>query len=305
MSTLKGQNLRIFMGTTANNIKPIALATNCTINITANTQESKTKDDTSLSSKPDPVSYSWTVRTDSLNVEDIGTLLAAIKNQTLFKVAWDEVGADQKTAQEATFSYEGQAFINDLNFTFNDRENSQKTIQLTGNGALTKTTSTLSSSLDQLHPTKGQDVRLFLGTGIALESGEWLPIAAAKSLTLHISCALEEGSTKDTDTRWLLYEITGITFDISTSALVRSGETITSQVIAATLSDIEDNIVEGVDQEIEFKICNVSGANNRSAGATIMSGWCVISTLSINAQVGSNSTYDAQLQGYGDFTVGA
>ena len=50
---------------------------------------------------------------------------------------------------------------------------------------------------------------------------------------------MESATTKDTTGEWDIQEPTAISYDISTGALVRSGETITSQVGAKSLSDIE------------------------------------------------------------------
>ena len=132
MATLKGQNLRVFIGTAY-----IAESTNCTITLTGNTEESSTKDDTGLSSKPSVVSKTWQVQVESLNVSDIGTLVTAAKSGTTFNLLWDQAaGNDNRTPQSASFSRTGSAIITDATFTFNDRENSTKNVTFTGTGAL-------------------------------------------------------------------------------------------------------------------------------------------------------------------------
>ena len=304
MRTLKGQNLRIFAGTGAS-ATTIAMATNCTITLTGNTEDGNNKDVLGLAARPEIVSRGWSVSSDSLDVGDIGTLLAAIKSQTPFTVAWDETStSDNRTPQNASFGYEGKAFISDLTVNFNDRENATKTIQLTGSGPLTASSHLSAGTVPSLFYTKGQNVRLFLSSDLTMEAATYV-IAAAKNLTLHVACQTEQSSTKDTDGDWTVMEVTGISFDITSEALVRSGDTITSQVEAHGLADLEGNFVDGVDTVVSFKIANVDGANNRTAGTTIMSGSVTITSLTINAPSRANATYSVVLSGYGPYTAGS
>ena len=133
MATLKGQNLRAFIGSTV-----VAKATNCVISQTSNTEGAETKDDIGMSSKPDVVSKSWQVQVDALDVDDIGTLVTAMKAGTKFTIMWDETSTtDNTTAMEDSFARFGDAFLTDATFNFNDRENSAKSITFTGTGKLT------------------------------------------------------------------------------------------------------------------------------------------------------------------------
>ena len=72
---------------------------------------------------------------------------------------------------------------------------------------------------------------------------------------------------------------------------------------AQALNDLEtiyDNAVP-----VNFKIANTSGANNRTAGSVIVSGKALLSSLTINGPVKQNADYTAQLNGYGEYTVGS
>ena len=148
--------------------------------------------------------------------------------------------------------------------------------------------------------TKGQFYRLFLGNDASATPSK--VIAAAKSLSCHISVSLEDSTTKDTPGNFQVQEPTGISFDISTNALIRSGETITSSVQGQSLSDLQ-TIFEA-SEPVRFEIANVSGANQRTKGNVLISGLVTITALNLSAQVKSNATYDATLTGYGEFTVG-
>jgi hypothetical protein len=115
--------------------------------------------------------------------------------------------------------------------------------------------------------------------------------------------SLEDATTKDTTGDWQIQEPTALNYDISTGALVRSGETITSAVAAQDLASIED-IYEAA-TPVKWQIANVSGANNRTKGAVIVSGSVTLTSLTLNTPNRANSDYSATLSGYGIYTVGA
>jgi hypothetical protein len=149
--------------------------------------------------------------------------------------------------------------------------------------------------------TKGQFVRLFLSSDNTTTPAA--VIAAAKQLSLHVSLTLEDATTKDTTGDWQVQEPTGLTYDISTTALMRSGDTITSQVGGKTIADLED--IYEASNPVKWQIANVSGANQRTKGAVIASGSVIIATLTLNGPNRQNADYTANLNGYGAYTVGS
>ena len=303
MATLKGQHLRILL-LDGDKFKVVGKSTNATITLTGNSDDGSTKDDVALASKPEITSKSWSVSVESLDVTDAGALLTAIKNMTPFTLIWDETAtADNQTAQAAGFARRGQAYLNDVTFTWNDRENSTKQLQFTGSGALEKVSTAPEMQLVTVDGayTKGQFVRLFLGSDNSAVPAKIL--AAAKSLSLHVSMSLEDATTKDTTGDWQVQEPTSLTWDISSNALVRSGDTITSTVLGQDFASVED--IYEASAPVKFQIANVSGANNRTKGAVICSGSVVITQLTLNAQNRQNATYSTTLSGYGMYTVGA
>jgi hypothetical protein len=304
MSTLKGQNFRIMVyDTTATKFKVIGMATGCTVTLTNNADEGSHKDIVGAAAMPTTVSKSWGVSVDSLNVADTAAMLTAIKSMQPMTLMWDETSTtDNQTRQKATFARKGSAYLNDATFNFNDRENSTKSLQFTGSGALeTVPTADAVDVISIGSFTKGQFVRLFLGSDNTAAPST--VIAAAKTLSLHVSLTLEDATTKDTAGDWQIQEPTALSYDISTGALVRSGETITSQVGAKTLADIESIYEAGT--PVKFKIANVSGDNNRTASSTIVSGSVVLTQLAINGPNRQNADYTATLNGYGDYEVAA
>lgn len=298
MPTLKGQNFRIFHGTTV-----IGMAVNCTVNLTNNTDESSTKDVVGMASQPTVVSQGWQVQVESLKVADVGTLLTSIKGLNKFTLMWDETStADNYSAEGAGYARTGSAYLTDFTASFNDRENSVKNLTFTGVGALAKVPTTpATGGGDAQVFTKGQFVRLFLSSDNSANPAK--VIAACKQLQFHAALQLEDATTKDTEGNWVIQEPVGLSYDISTTALVKSGETITSQVQGQDLSDIEDIYEEGT--PVKWLIANVSGANQRTKGSVICSGSAIVTSLQINAQNRTNATYTANLTGYGTYTVGA
>ena len=299
---LKGQNFRILtLDSTSSKFKCIAMATTCTVNLTANPDDASTKDDVGGAAKPEVTSNSWSVQVESLNVVDIGALLTAIKTMTPFTLMWDETStSDNQSIEGATFARKGQAFLNDLTCTFNDRENSAKSLQFAGTSALEKLSTTPSyESVAAGSYTKGQFVRLFLSD----TSNPALVLAGAKTLQLHVSMSLEDATTKDTPGTWQVQEPTGLSYDISTNALVASNETITSAVGGQTLGTLMDFYESST--LLYWQIANVSGDNQRTKGSVIVSGQARIGSIAVNAANRQVATYDTQLSGYGDYTVGA
>ena len=299
---LKGQNFRILIyDTTTTEFKCIGMSQSCTVNLTANVDDSSTKDDVGGSAKPEVTSNAWSVSVESLNVVDAGAMLTAIKSMTPFTLMWDETSTtDNQSIEEATYARKGTAYLNDLTLNFNDRENSAKSLQFTGTSALEKLTTTPSTeTIATGSYTKGQFVRLFLSDS----SNPALVIAGAKTLSLHVSLSMESATTKDTTGNWDVQEPTGLSYDISSNALVASNETITSGVGGQTLATLMDFYEAST--LMYWQIANVSGANQRTKGSVIASGQARITSLAINAANRQVATYDTQMSGYGDYTVGA
>ena len=302
MATLKGQNFRILQQD-GNQFKCIGMATNCTVTLNGNTEDASTKDDVSNAAKPTVISKSWQVSVESMEVADAAAILTAIKSIQPFTLVWDETSTtDNQEPNAAAFARKGQAYLSDVSFSFNDRENSTKSLQFTGSGALEALDAAPTyTAIAPSTYTKGQYVRLFLGSDNNATPAK--VIASAKSLSLHVSMSMEDATTKDTTGDWQVQEPVGLSYDISTSALMRSGDTVTSTVAGNTLADVMS--IYEASEPVKWQIAAVSGTNNRDKGAVIASGSVVITSLTLNGPNRQNATYDAQLNGYGIYTVGA
>lgn len=304
MAILKGQNFRILSyDSTASKFKCIGMATSCTVTLNGNTEDASTKDDVGMAAKPTVVSKSWQVQVESLNVSDAGAMLTAMKGSSQFTLLWDEVSTtDNQTPEEEAVSRTGAAYLTDVTFNFNDRANATKSLQFTGSGPLEAVATTPAfEAISAGSYTKGQYVRLFLGSDNSTTPAK--VIAAATQLSLHISMSVENATTKDTTGDWQVQEPTALSYDISTTALMRSGDVITSSVDGQALSDLMT--IYEASSPVKFQIANVSGDNNRTKGSVIVSGSVVITSLTLNAANRQNADYSASLSGYGAYTVGA
>ena len=300
MATLKGDNLRVFSyNETTDKYEVIGMSTDCTVTLNTNTEEGHTKDDFSVYSKPLVNSQSWTIQVNSMSSIDANQMLADIKAKKLFKLMWDESGGGaNQTPQEAGFRRSGYAYLNDVTFNFNDRENSAMNLQFTGQSALTKETQVPYASISVDGYTKGQFVRLILGSDATTATKV---IGAAKQLSMHVSVTLEDVTTKDTEGLYQNMEPTMISYDITSNALVRGNDTITSETLAQDLASIEDIYEAGT--PVRWKICNMTGDNQRTIASELVNGFAIINSLTINAPSRQNATYTAQLQGYGAYNV--
>ena len=304
MATLKGQNVRICIyDTTVGKYKVIGMSTGCTITLTNNTDNSSHKDVVGMAPMPVTTSKSWQVSVYSLNVADTAAMLIAIKAMQPMTLMWDETAtSDNQTRAKATWARKGQAYLSDATFQFDNRTQSTKQLQFSGSGPLETVSA---SEATQVIPigsyTMGETVRLFLSANNTAAPDS--VVAAARSLSLHVSITLEDASTKDTTGDWVYQEPTELNYDISSSALVRSGEPITSQVGAKSYADIQTLYEAGT--PFKWKIAKVSGANNRTASSTIVSGSVVLTQLTQNDQNRQSSDYTMNANGYGEYTVAA
>ena len=140
MGTIKGQNLRIMVGG-----KCIAMATNCTFHISAQLEDSSTKDSEGDWQEQEVTGLSWDASTDSLvTLADNGTngelpadIFSLILNKTLVTLSFDQTaGTNNRTGQNSTIKRSGSAYVNDVQVTAQNRQNSTLSVKFTGTGAL-------------------------------------------------------------------------------------------------------------------------------------------------------------------------
>ncbi len=140
MGTIKGQNLRVMVGG-----KCIAMATSCQFHVSAQLQDSSTKDSVGDFQEQEVTGLSWDAQTESLvTLEDNGSngelpqdLLSLMINKTKVTLTFDQTaGANNRVGQNSAIKKTGEAYINDVNITAQNRQNSTISVQFSGTGPL-------------------------------------------------------------------------------------------------------------------------------------------------------------------------
>ena len=140
MATIKGQNLRVMVGG-----KCIAMATSCQFHISAELQDSSSKDSVGDFQEQEVVGLSWDASTDSLvTLVDNGSngelpqdILSLIINKTKVTLTFDQTtGTNNRTGTNSAIKKSGQAFVTDVNITAQNRQNSTISVQFQGTGPL-------------------------------------------------------------------------------------------------------------------------------------------------------------------------
>ena len=143
MGVIKGQNLRLLIGG-----KCVAFATSCTVHVSLNLEESSSKDSTNNFTEQTPTGISWdmscdalySVDTDATGVNGINALDTVLAQQRV-QVQFEQTqGEKNRVAVSGGAVYSGYAWVNDISINAGNRQNTSYTIQLTGDGELTKTT---------------------------------------------------------------------------------------------------------------------------------------------------------------------
>lgn len=143
MGVIKGQNLRLLIGG-----KCVAFSTSCTVHAAINLEESSSKDSTNNFAEQTPTGISWDLSCDALySVETDETGVNAIEAldmvlaQTKVQVQFEQTeGTKNREAVAGGAVYSGYAYVNDINVNATNQQNTSYSIQLTGDGQLTKTT---------------------------------------------------------------------------------------------------------------------------------------------------------------------
>ena len=141
MSKVKGQNFRVFTGGMAA-ANAVPEATNCSITLTGNTEDTSTKDTEGLFTQETVISQSWQVQVDSFqsSVAELQAIITQFIGAQSQTVGWDQTtgatGTQNRTPASAPFKRSGAALLTDVTFAFNDRTTVNTSLQFQGTGAL-------------------------------------------------------------------------------------------------------------------------------------------------------------------------
>ena len=144
---------------------------------------------------------------------------------------------------------------------------------------------------------KGQHLRLLIMEG---QPATGKVVALSTDLTLHLSAATENSTTKDTtDTHgnYNEYDVTQRSGDIQFGALMGVGTDAGGKSFADFLNAVSDSL-------ITWKIVFVSGTNNRVPGKTVCSGQGKLVNVNATGQNRQRATYTGGINIYGPVEVG-
>lgn len=129
MATVKGQNLRVFIGE-----KPIASALSCELNVQANVKEYSTKDDTNSFANHHVVSLLWSINASGVVSNDAGrndapSLLDRMGETVNVELA---LASGEKNSEKNDVLLNGDAVISDIQVTAENRKRGTFDMVLTG-----------------------------------------------------------------------------------------------------------------------------------------------------------------------------
>lgn len=141
MATVKGQNLRILAGTTAQNRKCIAAAISCTLHVSAVVGESSTKDTDNAWEQKEVTGLAWDVQTEALvqDTADAGAvdLEELTVGNTYYLMFAPTEGTKNREQLVVGSRCWGRAILTDLQIVAQNRNNSTWAAQFTGIDDLT------------------------------------------------------------------------------------------------------------------------------------------------------------------------
>ena len=146
MGIIKGQNLRVMVGTASGSERCIAMATTATFHVSATLEDSSSKDSVGDFQEQEVTGLSWDASTESLvTLVDNGTngelpqdILSLIINKTKVHLVFDETGGtNNRVGQNSAIKRSGWAYVNDVQITASNRQNSTMSVQFSGTGPLT------------------------------------------------------------------------------------------------------------------------------------------------------------------------
>ena len=145
MGIIKGQNLRVMIGTASGSERCIAMATTATFHVSATLEDSSTKDSVGDFQEQEVTGLSWDAQTESLvTLTDNGTngelpqdILSLIINKTKVHLVFDQTaGTNNRVGQNSAIKRSGCAYVNDVSITAANRQNSTISVQFAGTGPL-------------------------------------------------------------------------------------------------------------------------------------------------------------------------
>ena len=144
MAAIKGQNLRILIGTSTSNLKCVAAAQSCELRIDAIAESTGSKDDANEWDTKEITQLDWELTCDALvtiGTDTTGTQLANLTVGQTYTVRLSQTGSTQNRTQTAnTLQMTGKAILTDLQVTSENRKTTTYQAKFIGDGDLSQYT---------------------------------------------------------------------------------------------------------------------------------------------------------------------
>lgn len=141
MATIKGQNLRILIGTSVSNLKCVAVAQSCVMHLSATVGDSSSKDTDNSWMEKEITSINWDVQVDALvtlTADSSGTLVTGLTVGETYVVRMATTsGTNNRTPVSNALQVTGDAILSDLSIVASDKDNTTFSAKFIGDGPLT------------------------------------------------------------------------------------------------------------------------------------------------------------------------
>ena len=126
----------------------MAFSTSCTVHASLNLEDSSSKDSTNNFTEQTPTGISWDMSCDALFSVDADATgvngiaaLDMVLAQTKVQVQFEQTqGEKNRVPVTGSVAYSGYGWVNDISVNAGNRANTSYTIQIQGDGQLTKST---------------------------------------------------------------------------------------------------------------------------------------------------------------------
>ena len=147
MAKVKGENLRVMLGTDTEDLQCIAASTNCVLHCAMQIEEDTTKDTVDDWIEQEPVGLNWDVQVDALIISDddeeyrpgaknIDQLQVGNIYQLRFTRTAGASGEQNRDAVADAIQMTGFALLSDLQITSQNEDVATATARFTGTGEL-------------------------------------------------------------------------------------------------------------------------------------------------------------------------
>ncbi len=140
MATVKGQNLRVLVGSSTSNLKCIAAAQSCTLRVDAVAESTGSKDVANDWDTKEITRIDWEVTVEALvtiGTDATGTQLANLTTGQTYTLRLSQTNGSQNRSQVSNaLQMTGKAILTDLSVTAQDNQESTFSAKFIGDGEL-------------------------------------------------------------------------------------------------------------------------------------------------------------------------